>query len=59
MFLLGGPGRGLRGTPPDLARLVEGDVGFTTDFRALYATIERDWMRLEPSSAIAPLDLAG
>ena len=59
VFLLGGPGRGLRGTPPDLARLVEGDVGFTTDFRALYATIERDWMRLEPSSAIAPLDLAG
>ncbi len=60
VFLLGGPGRaGLRGSPPDLARLVDDDVGHTTDFRALYSAIERDWMGLEPSSAIAPFDLVG
>jgi uncharacterized protein (DUF1501 family) len=59
VLLLGGPGRGLKGAPPDLARLSEGDVAHTTDFRALYTAIERDWMGLEPSSAIAPFDLTG
>ena len=60
VLLLGGPVRGgLRGTPPDLARLAAGDVEHTLDFRALYAAIERDWMGLEPSSPIAPFDLAG
>jgi uncharacterized protein (DUF1501 family) len=53
VLLLGGPGKGgLLGSPPDLERLSDGDVGFTTDFRALYAAIERDWMGLETSSAI-------
>lgn len=60
VFLLGGPGRGgLRGTPPCLGRLIDGDVAHTTDFRALYAAIERGWMGLEPSSAVPPFDLAG
>jgi len=59
VFLLGAPGGGgLRGTPPDLARLEDGDVGYTTDFRALYAALERDWMGLAPSSAVAPFELA-
>lgn len=59
VFLLGGPGRGgLLGTPPDLERLVEGDIPHSTDLRALYAAIERDWMGLLPSSAVAPLVLA-
>jgi uncharacterized protein (DUF1501 family) len=53
VFLLGGPGRvGLRGTAPDLERLSEGDVDYTTDFRALYAAVEHGWMGLEPSTAI-------
>ena len=60
VFLLGGPGRGgLLGSPPDLDRLSNGDVGHTTDFRALYTTIERDWMGLEPSSAAPAFDLGG
>ncbi len=59
VLLLGGPGCGLRGTPPDLARLEDGDVAHTTDFRRLYAAIERDWMDLEPSSSVSPFDLRG
>jgi len=53
VFLLGGSIRGgLVGTPPTLERLVDGDVDFTTDFRALYTAIERDWMGLEPSTSV-------
>jgi len=60
VFLLGGPGNGgLLGSGPDLDRLSDGDVGFTTDFRALYTTIERDWMGLEPSSSVQAFDLGG
>ena len=59
VLLLGGPVHGgLAGAPPDLERLVEGDVPHGVDFRALYAAIERDWMGLAPSSSIPPLDLA-
>ncbi|HEX6881773.1 MAG TPA: DUF1501 domain-containing protein [Planctomycetota bacterium] len=37
-FALGSSVRGgLHGAPPDLARLVDGDLAFTTDFRAFYA----------------------
>ena len=58
VLLLGGPGPGgLRGSPPDLDQLIEGDIGHTTDFRSLYTTIERDWMGLEPSSAAPGFDL--
>jgi hypothetical protein len=56
--LLGGLGPGgLRGSPPDLDQLIEGDVGHTTDFRFLYTTIERDWRGLEPSSTAPGFDL--
>ena len=34
---------GLHGQQPDLARLAQGDPGFTTDFRSLYASVSRDW----------------
>ncbi|MEM7305697.1 MAG: DUF1501 domain-containing protein [Planctomycetota bacterium] len=57
-------GRGVRGgvygTPPDLRRLEEGDVPATTDFRSVYAALERDWMDLAASSAAHdPLPLIG
>ncbi|MCC6407066.1 MAG: DUF1501 domain-containing protein [Planctomycetes bacterium] len=48
---------GLHGTPPDLEALVEGDVPFTTDFRALYAALERDWLGVKPSTKTKPLTL--
>ena len=60
VLLVGGPWPGgLRGTPPDLERLVDGDVPFTTDFRALYTALERDWMELEPSTPVPAFDLSG
>ena len=43
-FVAGGRVRGgLHGNQPDLARLEQGDPGFTTDFRSLYATVSREW----------------
>lgn len=59
VLLLGGPARGgLVGTAPDLERLVDGDVPFTTDFRALYACLAQSWMGLRSAGAVAPLVLA-
>ncbi len=58
VLLLGGTVRGgAHGTPPDLERLVDGDVPTTTDFRSLYTTLERDWMGLAPSTNAPALDL--
>jgi uncharacterized protein (DUF1501 family) len=58
VLLLGGPGSGgLRGTPPDLGLLRDGDVAHTTDFRALYGAIERDWMGMAPSMSVPPFEL--
>jgi uncharacterized protein (DUF1501 family) len=60
VFLVGPRVRaGLFGTPPDLERLEDGDVPTTTDFRAVYATLEERWMGLTPSSDLAPLPLLG
>ena len=43
-FVAGGRVRGgLHGSQPDLARLEQGDPGFTVDFRSLYATVSREW----------------
>lgn len=41
---------GQHGTRPDLESLIEGDIPSTTDFRGIYAQLERDWMGLEPFS---------
>lgn len=38
------------GTRPDLGDLVDGDIPSTTDFRGIYAALERDWMGLRPFS---------
>ena len=48
---------GLHGTPPDLDRLVEGDVPHGVDFRAVYTELERKWMGLEASSHVEGLGL--
>jgi uncharacterized protein (DUF1501 family) len=57
VFLVGGAlARGLHGTPPDLDALVDGDVPATTDFRALYAALERDWLGLAASSRVPAFD---
>ena len=60
VLLVGAPVRaGLHGTPPDLSHLERGDVPFSTDFRAIYTTLESDWMGLRPSSPHPALDLLG
>jgi uncharacterized protein (DUF1501 family) len=57
VFLVGGAlTRGVFGTAPDLGALVDGDVPATTDFRALYTTLERDWLGLTPSTDVAAFD---
>ncbi|HEV7663174.1 MAG TPA: DUF1501 domain-containing protein [Chloroflexota bacterium] len=45
MFVLGkGVRGGLYGDHPDLARLDEGDLSHTVDFRSVYATVIEDWL---------------
>jgi uncharacterized protein (DUF1501 family) len=59
-FVVGGDVRGgLFGTPPDLSKLVEGDVPYTTDFRALYTTLAQDWLELRPPTRVKGLALFG
>ncbi len=56
VFLVGGRVKpGLHGTPPNLEKLVEGDIPFTTDFRSIYAALERDWLGLKSSTVFEPL----
>jgi uncharacterized protein (DUF1501 family) len=50
VFLLGGRLRpGPHGTPPDLERLVDGDVPATTDLRGAIGALEHDWLGQPPS----------
>lgn len=45
MFLIGSRVKGgLYGPNPDLQNLADGDIGFKTDFRQVYATVLDDWM---------------
>jgi uncharacterized protein (DUF1501 family) len=48
---------GCLGTAPDLERLDDGDVPWSTDFRALYAGLERDWFGLAPTLEEPPFPL--
>jgi uncharacterized protein (DUF1501 family) len=58
VLLVGGGLRaGVHGTPPDLSQLAGGDVAATTDFRSVYAALERDWLGLAPSTRFAPVGL--
>jgi len=45
MFVLGKSVKGgLYGQHPDLSHLDDGDLGYTTDFRSVYATVIEDWL---------------
>ena len=58
VLLLGGRVQGgLHGPAPDLEQLEDDDVPFAVDFRSIYGAIERDWMGLESSSALAPISV--
>ncbi len=41
---------GMHATAPNLEQLENGDVPFSTDFRRIYTTLERDWMGLKPTT---------
>lgn len=59
-FLMGAKVQGgMHGETPDLARLADGDVPVTTDFRRVYTMLERDWLALTPSSEERSLRLLG
>ncbi len=64
LFLIGGKVKGgLYGTAPDLAATSMGNVGFTTDFRSVYATVLERWLG-RPSKTVlrgsfAPLTVLG
>jgi uncharacterized protein (DUF1501 family) len=50
LFMLGGPVKpGFYGQFPDLApgKLHRGDVPFSTDFRRIYATVLREWLKAD------------
>jgi uncharacterized protein (DUF1501 family) len=50
LFMFGGPIKpGFQGQFPDLApaKLHRGDVPFTMDFRRIYATVLRDWLKAD------------
>lgn len=49
MFVCGGGVRpGFIGDQPSLTDLDDGDLKFQVDFRSVYATILKDWLRVEP-----------
>ncbi len=53
MFLFGSSIRpGLHGTHPSLARLNNGDLAFQVDFRRIYASVLRDWLRTRPQKIV-------
>ncbi len=48
LFLVGdGVRPGLRGTPPDLENLDEGDLRHAIDFRSVYAAVLEDWFHVD------------
>lgn len=57
VLVMGAPvAGGLRGGAPDLGELTAGDLAHSVDFRALYASLEKDWLGLQPGTTVAPFD---
>ena len=53
MFVLGKPvAGGLYGTHPSLTNLDQGNLRMTTDFRSIYATVLKAWMRLRETPMV-------
>ena len=64
MFLVGDAVRpGLHGVAPDLSRLDNGDLKYSTDFRSVYATVLKNWLGVQPepvlNGSFETLDLIG
>lgn len=55
VFLFGAGVRpGLHGDHPDLRQLHRGDLAHTTDFRRIYATVLRDWLKTPYEKIVGP-----
>lgn len=53
MFLFGSAVKpGLHEKHPDLAKLNRGDLPFGCDFRRVYSTVLRDWMKIKPEGVL-------
>jgi uncharacterized protein (DUF1501 family) len=53
MFLLGqGVKGGLLGDPPDLGKLVNGDVPHAIDFRSVYGSVLDQWLQLDSAKVL-------
>ena len=53
MFVLGGAVKpGLFGGYPSLTDLHDGDLKFSTDFRSVYATVLKNWLKTDPSAVL-------
>jgi uncharacterized protein (DUF1501 family) len=54
LFVIGGAVKGgIYGEHPSLTDLEGGDLKFHTDFRAVYATVLKNWLGHDPSDVIA------
>ena len=57
VFLVGNPVKGgLLGPAPDLGKLELGDLCFKIDFRDVYATLLRRWLRIDPKPILGNRD---
>jgi len=53
MFLAGGPVKaGIHGGRPDLSDLDEGDLKFKTDFRSVYSTVLKEWLKADAKKVL-------
>lgn len=53
MMLIGSKVRpGVHEKHPDLSKLHRGDLAFTTDFRKVYATVLREWLKIKPDAVL-------
>jgi uncharacterized protein (DUF1501 family) len=57
LFVAGKPIKGgLLGTPPNLTDLELGDPKFKIDFRDVYATLLKHWLRIDPAPILGSRD---
>lgn len=53
MMLVGSKVRaGVHEPHPDMSKLHRGDLAFTTDFRRVYASVLRDWLKMKPDAVL-------
>lgn len=55
VFVMGESVRGgLLGTMPDIEHLERGDIPYTTDFRSIYANLQKNWLGVNSAPGVSP-----